>query len=143
MKTLRILLVLSACVILCGTASAQSAPPTITFNVPLQLHDLHQDVVSIRVIATVKEERNSGYSCGQAVALIPRPADGNINQTATIVVPQAPGHDITKATYYTVAFLILLNDSAETPSQSTDAPIQARAKEGTAFTQTVEGTVAW
>jgi hypothetical protein len=143
MKTLRTILVLSACVILCGTVSAQSAPPTITFNVPVQLHDLHPDVESIRVIATVKEESNSNNYLGQVVSVITNPADGNINQTATLVVTQAPGKDITKATYYTVAFLITANGSAETPSQAPDAPIQARAKEGTAFTQTVQGTFTW
>jgi hypothetical protein len=143
MKTLRTILVLSACVIFCGTVSAQSAPPTITFNVPLQLTDLHQDVESVYVVATVWDNPGRNHACATGHVDIPCPANGNINQTVTVVAEQVPGQDITKAMNYSVVFDIIANGQRKTPGQDASFPIEFRAKEGTPFTQIVRDDVSW
>jgi hypothetical protein len=144
MKTLRTILVLSACVILRGTLSAQSAPPTITFNVPLQLHELHPDIKTIGVNAHAYDNPGANHACATGNAVLTCPPDGNVNQTVTVVAEQIEGQDITKATSYSVTLqLFSANGSQYDPKQSSDGPIQGRAKEGTAFTDIVRGAVSW
>jgi hypothetical protein len=143
MKTLQISIVLCVVILLCGAAFAQqSTAPTITFNVPLHLQNLHQEVTGVSVTCNVFSAGN--HIVGVNGIDIPVPANGNVNQTVTIVVTQKTGEDITLANSYNV--LLGLNSAGvhgEIPSQSPDMYIRYRAKEGTQFVPQLSGPITW
>ncbi len=140
MKTLKISLTLSAVLLFGGIVFAQNTP-TITFNVPLQLTDLHQDVESIKVQATVFDNAGANHACASGSVEIPCPSTGTVNQTVSVVATQVTGQDITKAMNYGVSFLLKANGTWATPQQSSAAPVQVRAKDGTPFAQLNRGDV--
>jgi hypothetical protein len=143
MKTLRIsIVIISVFIMLGGVAIAQqSTPVTITFNVPVRLYDLHSSVGYATVICDVYD--GSRIHVGQGLLRI-EPEDGTINQNVTIVANSLTGKDITAGVQYTASFTLAVGPQQNlTPAQSASTPIEIRAKEGTAFTQTVGGNITW
>jgi hypothetical protein len=126
MKTLKTVVVLSISIMLCGGASAQqSTAPTVTFNVPLQFSDLHQDVQHVNIACTVYDA--NGVIVGQGTALM-TPTNGSINQTVTIVANQMPERDITLGTRYAAAMsLVVPPNTSVIPSQHPSTPVEYRA----------------
>jgi hypothetical protein len=144
MKTLQLPILLCAVLLLGGAVFAQqSTPPTLTFNIPVQLNNLHQDVTGIHVACNVY--RTGNHIVGSASADIRSiPADGNVNQTLTLVVTQESGQDITLANSYAAAFtLIVPGNASAIPTQSPDTPVNYRAKAGTPFVREISGPIAW
>jgi hypothetical protein len=139
MKTTIAAIITFTLTLLCGTALAQA--PTITFKIPVQLTSLHQDVSGVDVACTVC--RPGGHVVGTSNTSIRNiPADGNVNQTVTLVVTQSSGEDITLATSYTAAFSLQVpGNTSAMPSQSPNTPVNCRAKEGTVFVQSVSGEI--
>jgi hypothetical protein len=138
MKTLSNSIITLALVLLSGTAFSEA--PTITLNVPLQFTDLHQDVALIGVQASAYDNAGASHPCATGKADIQCPANGNINQTVSVVLTEIQGLDITKALSYSATFTIYLkNGNMSTPSSS--GSVEFRPKEGTLFVPLVRGDV--
>jgi hypothetical protein len=141
MKTLQISIVLCVVILFCGAAFAQqSAPPTITLNVPLQFTDLHPNVASIHVICCAYDDVGAAHPCAEGTLDVPCPASGNMNQTAVVVMRQKQDLDITRALSYSATFNINTKDGRYMDPSRTDE-VEGRPKAGTPFTQLVRGDV--
>ncbi len=145
MKPSTIPIALFALALWCGTAFGQESGPTITLNVPLQLQSLHQDVLEVEVAANCYDQ--SGAPLALAAHSVPlRPdANGNINQTVTVVLQAMAGKDITNAKTYAASLELKVKGSTvfTTPRYGNDAPIALRSKTGTPFVSQVSGNITW
>jgi hypothetical protein len=144
MKTLLISVVLCMLILFGASVFAQdSTAPTVTFKVPIHFTDLHQDIIMIRVACWLYLTSDISHgSLGSNNLEIPCPADGNINQTVTIVVSQLPGTDITQATHYEVLFYLESKDLVWGVPNTRDL-IEYKAKPGTPLTASVNGEIHW
>lgn len=139
MKTTRSLIVSIVLVLLCGAAFSQT--PTITLNVPLQMNDLHPNVLHVRLICHAYDDASASHSCATGRVDVDCPASGDINQTVAVVMTQDQGCDITRALSYSAIFQIVTQSlNGVLPSESSDH-IECRPKEGTPFTPIVRGDV--
>jgi hypothetical protein len=142
MKTLQISIVLCVVILLCGAAFAQQPEaPTVTLNVPVHINKLHQGVKSV-VIACVLNDANNRQIATKNYVISSIPADGNINQTATVVIQATEGHDITQATSY-FAKLILEADGFNGVPAVDAFNIEFKVKDGTPLTPEVSGALNW
>ena len=101
MKTMRIGSLFFILVLLCGAAYSQA--PTITFNVPLQLNDLNQEVDGVGVTCLAYDGGGTMVGFGQMI-LENIPENGDLNKTITVVATESQGKDITTATRYSCSF---------------------------------------
>ena len=134
-----------------GQAFAQGSNQQITLEVPVQLNNMHEDAIKLKVNATVYaspvQGETSARSLGSSYADEGIPSDGNLNTTLNIVVTPDEGKDFTDAAIYrvslTLGFANPTNPDAITYFQpSYESPQNAaKAKEGTTLVYLVEGTI--
>jgi len=123
---------------------AQSTAPTITFNVPLQLTKLHQNVTEVSVQCVGTNQANAAVSMtGRSNSARPD-ANGNINQTVTVTVQSLAGKDLSTATKYSCALgikFVGVGDFGNPSPGSTHIELQPKA--GTPFITQANGTITW
>jgi hypothetical protein len=141
MKT-RISILVLLCVI--TIAWSQSTTPTITFNVPLQLSSLHQNVTEVSVQGVCTDQANAPVSTTGRSNSVRPDANGNINQTVTITVQALPGKDLSNAKSYSCALGIKFVgvDGWGNPSTAS-THVELQPKAGTPFVSQVYGTITW
>lgn len=145
MKKLRVSISLSVLFLLAGlTYGQQSSYPTITFNVPIQCQNLHQDVADVHVkVNAMNQDRHIIGFPVYSPAVHPD-ANGSINQTVTVVLPAT--FDWSSAKFYN-AFLEFKtagnNEFAQTQPAGSDCPIALQAKPGTQFNPVTTGDITW
>jgi hypothetical protein len=139
MKTLQISIVLCVVILLCGAAFAQQpAAPTVTLNVPVHINNLHQGVLQV-VISCILKDANNRQMAIENYVFPSIPADGNINQTVTVVFHES---DITQATSYSAQIMLEANGFNGVPAVDAHN-IEFKAKEGTTLTPLVSGALNW
>jgi hypothetical protein len=146
MKAMQISIVVCAVIVLGGAAFAQeSAPPTITFNVPIQCQSLHQNVLEVRAAGCCYDQSGVPVvQTGHSPVMVPD-ANGNINQTVTLTVQAIAGKDLANAKTYAVSLELKVEGSAvfTTPGVGSSAPVELRSKQGTPLVAQVTGNISW
>jgi len=123
---------------------AQSTTPTITFNVPLQLTSLHENVTEVCASCVGIDEHNVKIT-NQGRSNSVRPdANGNVNQTVTVTVTALTGKSLASAKKYMCSLGLKFPAVSDfgVPS-SGSSHIELQPKPGTPFEGVVEGTVTW
>jgi len=72
-------------------------------------------------------------------------ANGNINQTVTVVVSALAGKDIANAKTYAASLELKVAGSTvfTTPGPGSSIPVALRVKQGTTFVSQVGGNITW
>jgi hypothetical protein len=126
------------------SAWSQSTVPTITFNVPLQLSNLHQNVTEVTVQGVCNDNNNAVVSTTGRSNSVRPDANGNINQTVTITVQALPGKDLSAATTYSCALGIKFIGVEGWGNPSTASThVELQPKPGAPFVPQVYGHVTW
>ena len=123
---------------------AASTTPTITFNVPLQLAKLHQNVTEVSVQCVGNNQTNDLVTSIVRSSSARPDANGNINQIVTVTVPAQAGKDISAATKYSCTLWIKyvgLDGWGQPGTSSTHVELQAKA--GVPFVSEVTGNINW
>ncbi len=123
---------------------AQAQTPTITFTVPVQFTNIHQNITEFRIVCSCYAEDGTTV-VGMGNSRREMPADGNFNQDVTVTVTQKSGQDITRAVTYKCSFdlLSLSLSSWAHSSQAGGGEIAIRPKNNTTYIQMVTGPVNW
>lgn len=123
---------------------AQSTTPTITFNVPLQLTSLHENVTEVCASCVGIDEHNVKIT-NQGRSNSVRPdANGNVNQTVTVTVTALAGKSLTSATKYNCTLGLKFPGVTDFGVPGPGGTyIELQPKPGTTFQGVVEGTVTW
>jgi len=137
-------LCMSCCIVsvllVAGLAFSQgSAAPTITFHVPVQCQSLHQNVTEALVAVNCMNEKNEKIGSQVRSAVMVPDANGNINQTATIVVNADP----TAKTYMVTLALKFPGVSDFGVPGESNSHIELVPKPGTTFEPMVQGNITW
>jgi hypothetical protein len=126
------------------SAWSQATTATVTFNVPLQLINLHQNVTEVSVQCVCNDYTNAVVSTtGRSNSARPD-ANGNINQTVTVTVQALAGKDLANARNYSCALGIKFVgvDGWGNPSTVSTHP-ELQPKAGAPFVSQVYGTITW
>lgn len=124
--------------------AAFAQAPTITFTVPVQFTNIHQNITQFRI-------RGFCYAAdgttvvGEGVTVLDMPADGNLNQDVTVTVHQRDGQDITRAVTYICHFDLWTPEIGNWAhsSQAGTGMITIQPKENTTYVNQVTGPVNW
>ena len=146
MKTHFLSILLCTLILLGGAAFAQqTTEPTITFRVPVQCQNLHQDVLEVRASGCCYDQSNAPVVItGHSQVLVPD-ANGNINQTVTFTVQAIEGKDLANAKLYAVSLEMKVAGSNvfTTPGVGSTIPVELRSKQSTPFVAQVTGNITW
>ena len=140
---------LSCCILslllLTGTAFSQdNNSPTITFRIPVQLQSLHQNVTEVSVQVVCNDQANAPVTITARSATLVPDANGNINQTVTIIATALPGKDIANAKTYSAALGLKFTGVEGYGNPSTASThIELQPKPGTTFVPQVYGNITW
>jgi putative cell wall-binding protein len=143
-KSILIIFTMLLIIIIATSLFAQSTTPTITFNVPLQLAKLHQNVTEVTVQCVCNNYNNAVVSTTGRSSSARPDANGNINQTVTVTVQSLAGKDLSTATNYSCALGIKFVgvDGWGNPSTAS-THVELQPKAGTTFVSQVYGTITW
>ncbi len=123
---------------------AQSTTPTITFNVPLQLSSLHENVTEVCAACTCMDGQNVTVSTQGRSNPVRPDANGNINKTVTVTVTALTGKSLSSAKKYICSLGIkfpAVSDFGVPGAASSH--IELQPKPGTTFESVIEGNITW
>ena len=115
-------------------------------HVPVNVHTLHQDVSAFRITCTAGKGSgvwNDSNRIGTANVDIPRPADGNIQQTVTVSFDAQSGKNPSEATRYSCVGRVVGpgGQTSTLISSTANGHEWSKAKTGTSTRSAVMGTI--
>lgn len=126
----------------CSLCAQSERPRVVVFNVPLQLHEMNENISRVNVKCSCFKNGQDIVAQGELFVDIPR--SGNLVQTVTITATELEGRNILEATSYGCGMILFDREGTILyPTDDPNAPVDRKAKPGTTFQNQVTGTLVW